>query len=151
MQITVTAVGRMKSGPVAFQWNDYAKRLNWPVTLKEVEARKKLPDSQLILYEGKLLDDALPGDAFVIALDPNGKRLSSKDFANQMQRWMNRGCSHFAFVIGGAGGLAGTVLAKAEFRLSLGAMTWPHMLARVMLMEQLYRAQCILTKHPYHR
>ena len=151
MQITVTAVGRMKSGPVALQWNDYAQRLNWPVTLKEVEARKKLANSQRNLYEGRLLDDALPSDAFVIALDPSGKRLSSKDFAKQMQRWMNHGCSHFSFVIGGAGGLAGTVLAKAEFRLSLGAMTWPHMLARVMLMEQLYRAQCILTKHPYHR
>jgi len=151
MQITVAAVGRMKSGPVASQWNDYAERLNWPITLKEVDARKKLPESQLILYEGRLLDAALPHDALVIALDPGGKNLSSRDFAKQIQRWMNHGCSHFAFVIGGAGGLDGTVLARAGFRLSLGAMTWPHMLARVMLMEQLYRAQCILTKHPYHR
>ncbi len=151
MQITIAAVGRMKSSPAALQWEDYRKRLTWPVSLKEVEERKKLPEPQMILREAELLSAAVPADALLIALDPGGKSLSSEAFAGQMQRWMNDGRSQFAFVIGGAGGLAGALLAQAGFKLSLGAMTWPHMLARVMLIEQLYRAQCILTKHPYHR
>jgi 23S rRNA (pseudouridine1915-N3)-methyltransferase len=151
MQITVAAVGRMKATPAALQWEDYRKRLAWPVRLKEVEERKKLPEAQLILREAELLAAAVPQDALLIALDAGGKTLSSQAFAAQMQRWMNGGRSQFAFVIGGAGGLAGALVAGARFQLSLGAMTWPHMLARVMLIEQLYRAQCILTKHPYHR
>ena len=151
MQITVAAVGRMKSSPAALQWEDYRKRLTWPISLKEVEERKKLPEPQMILREAELLSAAVPADALLIALDPSGKSLSSEAFAAQMQRWMNDGRSQFAFVIGGAGGLAGVLLAQAGCKLSLGAMTWPHMLARVMLIEQLYRAQCILTKHPYHR
>ena len=151
MQITVAAVGRMKSSPAAQQWQDYAKRLTWPVSLKEVEMRKKIPEPQMVLGEAELLSAAVPDGALLIALDTSGKSLSSEEFATQMQRWMNGGRSQFAFVIGGAGGLAGALVAQAGFKLSLGAMTWPHMLARVMLIEQLYRAQCILTKHPYHR
>ena len=151
MQITIAAVGRMKFSPAALQWEDYRKRLAWPISLKEVEERKKLPEPQMILREAELLSAAVPADALLIALDPGGKSLSSEAFAGQMQRWMNGGRPQFAFVIGGAGGLAGALLAQAGFKLSLGAMTWPHMLARVMLIEQLYRAQCILTKHPYHR
>ncbi|MAF48816.1 MAG: 23S rRNA (pseudouridine(1915)-N(3))-methyltransferase RlmH [Rhodospirillales bacterium] len=151
MQITVAAVGRMKSGPAANQWEDYRRRLTWPVKLKEVEERKKLPAARMMAREAELLAAAVPGDAFLIALDPAGKSLSSTEFASQMGRWMNDGQSHFAFVIGGADGLAQELLGGARFKLSLGPMTWPHMLARVMLIEQLYRAQCILTNHPYHR
>ena len=151
MQITVAAVGRMKSSPAAQQWQDYAKRLTWPISLKEVEMRKKLPEAQMVLGEAELLSAAVPVDALLIALDPVGKSLSSEAFAAQMQRWMSDGQSQFAFVIGGASGLAAGLVARARFKLSLSEMTWPHMLARVMLIEQLYRAQCILTKHPYHR
>ncbi len=151
MQITVAAVGRMKSSPTAQQWQDYAKRLTWPVSLKEVEMRKKLPEAQTVLGEAELLSAAVPDGALLIALDPSGKSLSSNAFAALMQRWMSDGQSQFAFVIGGAGGLAGALVGRAGFKLSLGEMTWPHMLARVMLIEQLYRAQCTLTKHPYHR
>ncbi|NQV57343.1 MAG: 23S rRNA (pseudouridine(1915)-N(3))-methyltransferase RlmH [Rhodospirillales bacterium] len=151
MQFTVAAVGRMKSGPITEQWEEFQRRLNWTVKLLEVEERKKLPAAQLKAREGELLLGAVPSDAFPIALDSGGQALSSKDFAARLDGWMNEGRSHIAFVIGGADGLTGDVLAKAEFKLSLGPMTWPHMFARVMLAEQLYRAQCIMTNHPYHR
>ena len=87
----------------------------------------------------------------LIALDMRGKSLSSEDFAALLSRWRDEGAGDLAFAIGGAEGLDDTLCAAAALTLSLGAMTWPHMLVRVMLAEQLYRAQTILTGHPYHR
>jgi 23S rRNA (pseudouridine1915-N3)-methyltransferase len=96
------------------------------------------------------LPKASPGLS-VVALDPRGKALSSEELANQLRQWRERGTDDLAFLIGGAEGLSAAARQRANFILSFGAMTWPHLLVRAMLVEQLYRAQAILTGHPYHR
>lgn len=101
--------------------------------------------------EGRLLLDAVPKDAAVAALDEKGRTFSSSALAVRIGEWRDRGVRDLAFLIGGADGLNGEVLKRADLVLSLGPMTWPHMLVRGLLAEQLYRAQCILSGHPYHR
>jgi 23S rRNA (pseudouridine1915-N3)-methyltransferase len=86
-----------------------------------------------------------------VALDERGKAYDSAGFAKQFAAWRSQSGDNLAFVIGGADGLAPAVLEKTAARLAFGTLTWPHMLARVMLLEQLYRAHTILTGHPYHR
>jgi 23S rRNA (pseudouridine1915-N3)-methyltransferase len=151
VRLLVIAVGRLKPGPMKDMADEYRKRIAWPLAIREVEERRPLPPAALKEREGALLIDALPAGALPVALDRAGTSLSSEDLAARLQRWRDRGTEELAFLIGGVDGLAGPVLARAEFRLSLGAMTWPHLLARVMLLEQLYRAQQILAGHPYHR
>ena len=107
--------------------------------------------AELKLREATLLLEALPGDAATVALDEAGKELSSEQFAKQLGRWRDDGRATIAFMIGGADGLTGEVRDRADLVLSLGRQTWPHMLVRAMLAEQLYRAWSINTGHPYHR
>lgn len=150
MRLTIVAVGRHKAGPLKALQEFYAERVRWPLTIREVEERRKLPPAELKAREAELILAALPKDATVIALDGRGKTLSSTDFAARLARWRDADAG-LAFVIGGADGLADSVIDKAQLVLSLGAMTWPHLLVRGMLLEQLYRAQQILAGHPYHR
>jgi 23S rRNA (pseudouridine1915-N3)-methyltransferase len=150
MRLTIIAVGRHKAGPLKALQEFYAERIRWPLTIREVEERRKLPPAELKAREGALILDALPKDAALIALDGRGKSLSSTDFANRLAKWRDAD-ANLAFVIGGADGLTDAVLDQAKLTLSLGAMTWPHLLVRGMLLEQLYRAQQILAGHPYHR
>ncbi len=100
--------------------------------------------------EAEALLAALPADGFAVALDLAGAALSSEDLAAAIERWSAAG-KQICFLVGGAEGLDGGVITRANFVMSLGPMTWPHMLVRVMLAEQLFRAQCINTGHPYHR
>ena len=141
----------MKAGPEKDLWDQYSKRLNWPLDLKEVEEKKPLKPAQLMKREGELLGNAIPKGAILITLDRRGKNLSSPDLAKKFQSWMNDGSNEICFIIGGAEGLHQEILSKAHLKLALGSLTWPHMLARCMLIEQIYRAQCILSNHPYHR
>jgi 23S rRNA (pseudouridine1915-N3)-methyltransferase len=151
MRLHVVAVGRLKTGPHADLARDYAERLKWPLSIREVEERRKLSPAELKEREGALLVSAVPPGALVVALDEQGTQLTSDGFAQRLQRWRSEGVGDVAFLIGGADGLSAAVRDKAAFRLSLGAMTWPHLLVRGMLLEQLYRAQQILAGHPYHR
>ena len=151
MRITLVAVGRAKADPAAELTDLYAARLRWPFELKEVEERRALPPAQLKTREGQLILAALPGGARLVALDERGRGLNSRAFAALIGRWRDEGLRDLAFAIGGAEGLADEVLEQAALRLSLGPMTWPHLLVRPLLAEQLYRAQCILEGHPYHR
>jgi len=151
MRLTVLAVGRAKSGPEREIWDDYLKRLPWPVALKEVETKGNLGAAERMAKEGTLLLDAVPKGATVVVLDGRGQMLSSAAFAGRLGKWQDDGVKELALLIGGADGHGPEVLARASFLLSLGAMTWPHQLARVMLAEQLYRAHSILSGHPYHR
>jgi len=151
MRLTVLAVGRAKAGPEREIWDDYVKRLPWPVALKEVEAKGNLGAAERMAKEGALLLDAVPKGATVVVLDGRGQVLSSAGFAGRLGKWRDDGVKELALLIGGADGHGPEVLARAGFLLSLGAMTWPHQLARVMLAEQLYRAHSILSGHPYHR
>ena len=101
--------------------------------------------------EAVLLERAIPQGAVVVALDERGKLMSSPDFAARLAGWRDTGIGDLAFVIGGADGIAPGLRARADLSLSFGRMVWPHMLARVMLAEQLYRAASILSGSPYHR
>ncbi|MBT3916634.1 MAG: 23S rRNA (pseudouridine(1915)-N(3))-methyltransferase RlmH [Rhodospirillaceae bacterium] len=151
MNLTIAAVGRMKAGAEKSLWDDYAKRLNWSLTLKEVEEKKPLKPAQLKIKEAELLLSAVPKGATLVAMDRGGRELASTDLAKKLGAWQDDGISEIAFVIGGSDGLDQTILDKAQLKIAMGAMTWPHLLARVMLIEQIYRAQCILSNHPYHK
>jgi 23S rRNA (pseudouridine1915-N3)-methyltransferase len=151
MRLAVIAVGRLKSGPMKALERDYAERIAGPLVIREVEERRKLSPAEMREREGALLLAALPHGAFAVALDPRGTPLASTDFAARLTAWRGSGKEELAFLIGGAEGLSDPVRARADFVLSLGPMTWPHFLARGMLLEQLYRAQQILAGHPYHR
>ena len=101
--------------------------------------------------EAELLARAVPAGAVLVTLDERGRLLTSPEFATQLARWRDGGRQDVAFVIGGADGIDPGLRAKADFSISFGQMVWPHMLVRVMLAEQLYRAATILSGGPYHR
>ncbi|MDP6572018.1 MAG: 23S rRNA (pseudouridine(1915)-N(3))-methyltransferase RlmH [Rhodospirillales bacterium] len=152
-RLLVAAVGRAgRAGAheVAL-FDHYAARISFPLVVKEVTSRRALAAPDAVRHEGGLLLKAVPDGAVVVALDAAGKRLTSAAFAKRLGAWRDGGVKDVAFLIGGADGLDGAVTGAAELVLSLGAMTWPHLLARAMLAEQIYRAQCILSGHPYHR
>ena len=151
MRITIAAVGRARRGPEADLYAHYAGRITPPPTLKEVAEKRPLAGAELKKREADLLLAAVPDGATVVALDARGKTLSSTEFAKKLSAWRDGGVGDLAFVIGGADGLGGGLLKGADFVLSLGPLTWPHLMVRGMLAEQLYRAQCIREGHPYHR
>lgn len=150
MRIAIVAVGRARQGAVQALVADYARRLPWPLAVHEVEAPAKLAGAERMRREAALLAEKLPDKAIVVALDRRGKALSSEDFAARLGGWRDQG-RDLAFLIGGADGLDPALVAKAALTLSFGPMVWPHMLARAMLAEQLWRAAAILAGHPYHR
>jgi 23S rRNA (pseudouridine1915-N3)-methyltransferase len=129
----------------------YAGRIVPSPAIVELEIRQRLPAAMLKEREAALILKALPSGIPLIALDEHGAAWSSRDLATQVAVWRDRGSSELAFAIGGAEGLGAAVLEHAQANLSLGPMTWPHLLVRGMLLEQLYRAQQILAGHPYHR
>jgi 23S rRNA (pseudouridine1915-N3)-methyltransferase len=150
LRLTVIAVGRCRDAALTALWRDYAGRLRPPLELIEVEdKRRTAPDRKA--REAQLLLDAVPKGARLVALDERGKNLDSVAFAKQLTAWRDQGTAELAFAIGGADGLDRAVTDQAGLVLSLGAMTWPHMLVRVMLAEQLFRADTIASGHPYHR
>lgn len=151
MRLWLAAVGRLRSGPVRDLVDDYLGRSPWPIALREVEVKKRLSGDELRRAEAALLLQAIPDGATVVALDERGRELSSAAFAARLDAWREAGVADLAFLIGGADGHGEAVRRRAELSLALGRMTWPHLLVRAMLAEQLYRAQMILTGHPYHR
>jgi 23S rRNA (pseudouridine1915-N3)-methyltransferase len=122
-----------------------------PPAIVEVEERRSLPPELLKLREGELILGALAAGAPFVALDERGTQWSSRALAKRIAAWRNQGESELVFAIGGADGLHRAVLDRADVILALSSMTWPHLLVRGMLLEQLYRAQQILAGHPYHR
>ena len=151
MNSIIIAVGRWKRGPERELFDHYAARMRPPPELREVEERRNLPPEELKSKEAELLLAAVPDGARVVALDGSGKALSSLHLAETIGRWRDEGVRQTAWLIGGADGHGGAVLDRADLRLSLGPQTWPHLLVRAMLAEQLFRAQSIHAGHPYHR
>lgn len=131
--------------------NFYAARLLPPPSIVELDVKHRLPPALLKAREGELILEALPGGVPLVALDQRGAEWSSRDLADRLATWRDHGTAELAFAIGGAEGFATAVLDRAAVTLSLGMMTWPHLLVRGMLLEQIYRAQQILAGHPYHR
>lgn len=151
MRIVIAAVGRLRRGPEFDLVETYRRRMHWPVSIREVEERRPLAATERQRREAELLRAAVPEAAVQVALDEHGIQMDSRQFAGRIGAWQGGGRRDLAFVIGGADGLDAAFLAEIELKLSLGAMTWPHLLVRGMLMEQLYRAQQILAGHPYHK
>lgn len=155
MKIHLCVVGRLRSGPERVLIDDYLARFDktgralglGPVTLSEVEDRKGGGKPA----EAELLRKALPSGCALCVLDERGRQFDSPGFADQIGRMRDQGRGALAFVIGGADGTDPALRDEADFLLSFGGMVWPHMLARVMLSEQLYRAASILSGSPYHR
>lgn len=155
MKIHLCAVGRLRAGPERALVDDYLDRFGKTgralglghAVVHEVEDKKNLGAKA----EGELLARAIPPGAALVVLDERGKMLTSPDFAGVLADWRDAGRQDVALVIGGADGIDPALRAKADLAISFGAMVWPHVLVRVMLAEQLYRAATILAGLPYHR
>ncbi|MFZ9018564.1 MAG: 23S rRNA (pseudouridine(1915)-N(3))-methyltransferase RlmH [Paracoccaceae bacterium] len=155
MRVKIVALGRLKTGAERALVEDYGARFDklgkgmgfGPLEIVELDDRKgggKAGEADLILR-------ALSNDTFAIALDERGDQIGSPEFASLLARCRDDGQNTISFVIGGADGLHKSVLDRSQRSLSFGKMVWPHMLARVLLCEQLYRATTILAGTPYHR
>jgi 23S rRNA (pseudouridine1915-N3)-methyltransferase len=155
MRLHLCVVGRLRAGPERDLVDDYLQRCDrtgrplglGPVTEREVEDKK----GGGMAAEGVLLSRVIPEGAALCVLDERGKLLTSPEFAETLARWRDFGRQDAAFVIGGADGVEPALRARADLVISFGRMVWPHMLVRVMLAEQLYRATTILSGSPYHR
>lgn len=143
------AVGRLRPGPEAELFNRYNARLRPKLAVSEVAEGRGAP-AEARRREGEALLAALPAPALAVALDLGPPAPGSDGLARLLERWLGQR-RPLCFLIGGAEGLDAAVLAHADHVLSLGPMTWPHLLVRVLLAEQLFRAQSILSGHPYHR
>ncbi|MDE0056509.1 MAG: 23S rRNA (pseudouridine(1915)-N(3))-methyltransferase RlmH [Defluviicoccus sp.] len=151
MRLTIASPGRFGNGPERALFELYRGRIRWNVQLREVEARGRRSPAETVRRESELLSACCPAGAYVVALDAAGRSLSSADFARRLGALRDRGSSEIVFLIGGADGLAPSLVAGADLVLAFGAATWPHLLVRTMLVEQIFRAQEILAGHPYHR
>lgn len=159
MKIFVGAVGRLKDGPMRELCTDYFKRFEVQgrsIGVRSVEVREVVESARRDANERRdeeaaALLSLVPAGAHLIALDERGTSPGSRDFAAKLQALQSDGVTDIAFLVGGPDGHGSAVRKAASRLLSFGAMTWPHMLVRAMLAEQLYRAVTILTKHPYHR
>ena len=155
MRVHICAVGRLRTGPERDLYDDYLTRFDrtgralalGPAQLIEVEDKKGggMP------AEAALLERAIPTGSLICIMDERGKVQSSPQFATTLAGWRDQGRQDIAFVIGGADGIDPALRARADASVSFGKMVWPHMLVRVMLAEQLYRAASILAGGPYHR
>lgn len=155
MKVHVVAVGRLRSGPERDLVQDYLSRFDragkalglGPSRMVEVEDRRGGGTAA----EAVLLRKASPRTTVRVALDERGRTETSPEFANRIARWRDQGSRDITFFIGGADGLDPGLRDEADHAVSFGKMVWPHMLARVMLAEQLFRAASILARSPYHR
>ena len=138
MLLHIIARGRIGRGPEADLVERYLKRIAWPTRISE------LPDSG-----GRVPPPA--DNSVTILLDEKGEQLGSVDFARRLERWRDQGKREVRFLIGAADGFGEAERAGADLLLAFGKATWPHLLARAMLAEQLWRATSILANHPYHR
>jgi len=150
MRIVVAAVGRWKRDATREVFDAYRQRCRWRIELHEVVARKGGDAAAVRADESARLCRAAPPGAPRIVLDARGRNLSSQGFADWIAAYRESGNRELGVLIGGADGVTDAVRQRADLTLAFGAMTWPHMLVRVMLAEQLYRAECILNGHPYH-
>lgn len=154
MRMVIAAVGRLRRGPEATLIADYLDRHAKagrslglpPVTLTEVEDKR----NGGMAAEAPLLERAIPDGAALVVLDERGLMLSSPEFSEKISGWRDQ-ARDVAFVIGGADGIDPSLRQRADLAISFGRMVWPHMMVRVMLAEQIYRATTILGGSPYHR
>ena len=158
MRIVIAAVGRLKRGPeveLAERYRERAVKSGRGIGLRSLDvieiAESRARDAQRrMLEESIALANIIPERAAIVLLDPRGEAVDSNGFVKRLRGW-NDGGRDVAFVIGGPDGLAPTLSENADLHLAFGALTWPHQLVRVMLLEQIYRAITMMSGHPYHR
>ena len=158
MRIVVAAVGRLKRGPeqeLAERYRERAVKSGRGIGLRSLEvveiAESRAREApRRMLEESIALANVIPQGAATVLLDPRGETADSNGLTGRLRGW-NDGGRDVAFVIGGPDGLARTLSDGADLHLAFGALTWPHQLVRIMLLEQIYRATTILSGHPYHR
>jgi len=156
MRIKICWAGKTQNAPIRTLLADYLGRLRHMAVIEIVETpdrarRQGLRGEALLAAEAADFDRSLSEAARVVALDAEGRQLSSREFARWLASQQVQGTRELAFVIGGPEGIARSLADKAELRLSLGKMTWTHEMARVLLLEQIYRALCIARNIPYHK
>ena len=151
MKYQILSIGKAKSGPQTALFTFYQTRLNPAIELLEFDLKATIPDHLRKAKEAEVLLAHIPDYSFVIALDEKGKSLSSEQFATKLQELKLNSYKAVCFIIGGADGLDALITKRADLVLCLGQMTWPHMLVRGLIAEQIYRAEAILSGHPYHR
>ena len=151
-RLVVLSVGRFKNSPLKDVFDEYHKQLKFHLDLVELDVKTSLSEDSSVRKskEGRAILAKIPDGAFVFALDERGAEYKSPVFASELEKKM-AAYPVIVFIIGGADGLADEVKARANAKISFGPMVWPHLLVRVMLIEQLYRAFAILSGHPYHR
>ena len=140
MKVTILAGGTLRDKALKSLMAPYEKRLRWTVKWVEIPEQKS-----------HKFKDYLPPDAFTIALDERGESLSSEAFSTLIEKKQLSGISHLCFLIGNAEGFPEALSPLIHHKISFGRATWPHMIVRLLLIEQLYRAQQILSGHPYHK
>jgi 23S rRNA (pseudouridine1915-N3)-methyltransferase len=156
MKFKILWIGKTKSPPIQALAADYLERIRrmTPCEILEIRDPAKGRTSQAaerIRMEGEDIARRLPKAAFVVVLDETGKQYASEEFARWLETEQNSGTKEMAFIIGGPDGQSRDVVASARMVLSLGKMTWTHEMCRALLLEQIYRALCILHKIPYHK
>lgn len=159
MRLLIAAVGRLKAGPERDLLARYLDRANAsgkslalaPLEVAEVPESAAQTAAKRKADEAKALLALVPGKAKLIALDERGRSMPSDDFAKMLARLRDDGAGSAVFLIGGADGLDEELRKKADLTLAFGSATFPHQIVRILLAEQLYRAQTILAGHPYHR
>jgi 23S rRNA (pseudouridine1915-N3)-methyltransferase len=159
MRLQILAIGRLKAGPEKTLAGDYQARLEGlgrkagitRLTVADFAESQAQTASQRQDEEARILASALAPKAFTIILDERGKSMSSAGFSQLLQRHLGQGTTELAFLIGGPDGHSAATRKTAGQLISLGEMTWPHRLVRVMLLEQIYRVVTIMVNHPYHR
>jgi 23S rRNA (pseudouridine1915-N3)-methyltransferase len=156
MKIRFLWVGKTKNVSVKSMVSDYVARIRHMMPCEVVETsdpakKKSLKAQALIEAEAEAISRRLTPDCRVVALDEGGRQFSSAAFSSWLEEEMNRGCRSIAFVLGGPDGISSRITQNADMVLSMGKMTWTHEMCRVLLLEQVYRALCILRGFPYHR
>ena len=148
MKIRIIAIGRLRDPPFEALIERYRTRCHWPVDIQELNPKGKQTGKDA---EGELLLSQLNKLEQVIALDEHGRNLTSRELASELTRIQDNGISELAIIIGGADGLAQSVRERSTSLWAFGRVTWPHMLTRLLVLEQVYRASTIIQGHPYHR
>jgi 23S rRNA (pseudouridine1915-N3)-methyltransferase len=151
MRLKIITVGKLGKGPVAEMVAEYLKRLTCACEIQEIIPKKMPTTLKQKQHEADLIRASIPRDFKVLILDERGQNFSSTELALKIQNFQEAGNSGLCCVIGGADGLDASIQNHADLMVSFGRTTWPHMLMRVLLLEQLYRAQQIRIGHPYHR
>lgn len=151
MNIEIISIGKFRNSLQKEIFELYKKRCSWNIKLKELEVKTGNNPEIVKEKEGDLILASIPASAKIILLDETGQHLNSKEFASLIQNFRNNGTNNLAFIIGGASGTSTKVKQKAHLILSLSKLTFPHMMVRSILSEQLYRAFSIINNHPYHK